>query len=245
MDYEDDYIASPYVGWRISSPVNFINDNHLDADAVTGYRAIVVPNGDEVADIGNPQDYLASLDQATSDLITNQTSVLQMQTMLVPVRRNANWFNTSSPQGHQNMKTSFWNHLTDEAGMPDVFVTRKGTANTVQAGFYTSDDNEIMVIPMVINPMWGLPRDAEALPNITYNEVVNVQAGDIRIHIKGTAAIAPTTTVPLQVRIGFADLDTPDHVFYVAANSINSDGEFVITIPTTFSQFAMVMLSKK
>ena len=235
---------SPWFKQSLKLPVVFLNDNQIADSDTEGYQAIIVPSPDEVADPGNTFDFLDALNDQTESDLNHLQEVQNGNTLLIPARRNLSWFNNTAPTQHQQLLHNLRENVIGSLTLPEVFVTgHSAAAHTVQAGFYVDEATSEMVIPLVINPIWGLPR-AENLPNATYSEIPEVASGDIKVHIRVGSDFAPTMLHPISVRVGFSDLNTPDYIENITIYQVSSSGEFVIDIPS-FKQFAMVRIYRK
>ena len=141
---------------------------------------------------------------------------------------------------------------------PDIYVSGgSAAAETVNAGFFVNEAHTDIAIPLVINPMWGIPREDpdSQLPvgitlkggnahldmSITYSEMQSIGAGDIKIHIRAGGEFAPTATCPLVVTVVYSsDASTSSNTTsQIVATASPTNGEYVFDVPA-FSQFVLV-----
>ena len=140
---------------------------------------------------------------------------------------------------------------------PDIYVSGgSAAAETVNAGFFVNETHTDISIPLVINPMWGIPREnpdsqqplgfregnAHLDMSISYSEIPSIVAGDIKIHIKGTGEFAPTATCPLTITVVYSN-DANNLVSQLTTTQGLVNGEYIFKVPA-FSQFVLVNIKK-
>jgi hypothetical protein len=133
-------------------PIQFFNDTQIDSGITNGNRAVIVPlpalDGDTM-----PADPLDLLLKPTKIALTN------FPLRSLSVFHNPIWFSRWNIQQQRELQQQVREYIVEQVGLPDVYATgHSSEAHETLVGFYMDSTKQRLAIPMVVEPMHGIPR---------------------------------------------------------------------------------------
>ena len=184
---------------------------------------------------------------------TTQAALAALPNPKIPIFRDSLWYKKGKDGANGTLQYHVRQSVKNAIGLPDIYVTgHSDNAHLTHAGFYTDPKHTRVAVPLVIEPMYAIPRtqyvkvtgepwqllpneslDLATTPDTAYDYAPkSVTQGDLIIHIKkgSNAMFDAANTSDYTATAVFSDMVTYQGQ-PVPLTVTESPNEYLIKVP--------------